>query len=179
MANFLKQIRKARGLTQDAVADRIGTSTPHYQRLESGKRTLSEEWLRKCAHALEVKTSDILEGGAWGDDAPDGEQELVDTWRSLPADEQRENAIRAVARPITAQMVSEAAAEMLAVLSAERAIADSNGLPLSDDAIALIAANLGAQCERLALEPSAIRGEKIRAASTDYLLPLLNLRRAV
>ena len=43
MRNNLKAARKARGMTQQDMADYLGISLPHYKNIESGERTGSVE----------------------------------------------------------------------------------------------------------------------------------------
>ena len=65
----LREIRKARGLTLQTVAERIkphGTTAQTIGRLETGRRTLSVEWVERIAEALECDSSELLalpEGG--------------------------------------------------------------------------------------------------------------------
>ena len=48
----LRAMRLARGLTQEAIADRIGLSPRHYKRLESGATPIREALARLIAHEL-------------------------------------------------------------------------------------------------------------------------------
>lgn len=48
----LRALRLARGLTQEAIADRIGLSPRHYKRLESGTTPIRETLARLIAHEL-------------------------------------------------------------------------------------------------------------------------------
>ncbi len=65
----LREIRKAKGLTLQEVADRIkphGTTAQTIGRLETGRRTLSVEWIERIADALDCDPSALLalpEGG--------------------------------------------------------------------------------------------------------------------
>lgn len=51
MANRIREIRVNSGLSLKDVADKIGTSIQHLQRLEREQRTVSGEWAVKIARA--------------------------------------------------------------------------------------------------------------------------------
>lgn len=67
MENQLKRLRKAVGLTQAELADKIGTTRSQLVKLERGERRMSDVWLKKLAPALGVSQGEIL-----GDQAIDG-----------------------------------------------------------------------------------------------------------
>lgn len=50
--NRLREMRQARGLTQQALADKSGVERPYIQKLESGRVWLSPEKIRPLADAL-------------------------------------------------------------------------------------------------------------------------------
>lgn len=56
----VKQLRKIKGLTQEALAEKIGVSRNYYTLLESGKRNGGLKTLRKIADALGVKVWEII-----------------------------------------------------------------------------------------------------------------------
>lgn len=56
----LRQLREARGLSQSALAEKIGTTLNMYGKLERGTRRLNMDWLRKLADALGVGRDDIV-----------------------------------------------------------------------------------------------------------------------
>lgn len=62
MKNFLREIRTQRGLTQEKLAELVGTSHPTVQRHENSKRRLTHEWIAKYSQALQCHPSDITEG---------------------------------------------------------------------------------------------------------------------
>lgn len=64
--NRLRTIREARGLTLEQVALAAGTSHQQVQRLETGERRLTHEWMQRLAPALGVKPPELIdedEGG--------------------------------------------------------------------------------------------------------------------
>ncbi|TDR90328.1 XRE family transcriptional regulator [Enterovirga rhinocerotis] len=54
MANNLKRLRNWRGLSQEALAERMGTSRNQITKLEAGTRRLSDVWIDRAAPALDV-----------------------------------------------------------------------------------------------------------------------------
>jgi transcriptional regulator with XRE-family HTH domain len=57
----LKRLRKAAGLTQEALARRAKLSHGYYQRLEMGRHDPPVSTLRKLAKALGVRVTELLE----------------------------------------------------------------------------------------------------------------------
>jgi transcriptional regulator with XRE-family HTH domain len=51
---LIKEIRKQKGLTTNAVAKRLGVSQGYYSQLENGKRSFSEFQLSQLAGLLEI-----------------------------------------------------------------------------------------------------------------------------
>lgn len=58
--NRIKELRTAKQLTLDELAERTGLSPGYVQRLESGKRNLGFEHLEKFATALEVTERELI-----------------------------------------------------------------------------------------------------------------------
>lgn len=56
----LKTLRERAGLTQQELADRVGTSQPQIRRLESGDRELTRTWAERLAPALKTTAMKIL-----------------------------------------------------------------------------------------------------------------------
>lgn len=56
----IRHFRQEKGLSQEALADRLDTSPPYISMLESGKRYPSIEMLLRIANALETRPGDIL-----------------------------------------------------------------------------------------------------------------------
>src|SRR5215217_6493438 len=65
MITRIREVRRARGLTLDDVAQRCEppTTAQTIGRLETGTRTVSVGWLNRIANALGVEAQDLVEGG--------------------------------------------------------------------------------------------------------------------
>ncbi len=63
LENRIREVRKAQGLTLEAVAKRAGTTNQQIQRLETGQRRLTIDWLERVAEALQCHPVALL--GAW------------------------------------------------------------------------------------------------------------------
>lgn len=59
MNNFLKQVRTLKQLTLKELADKTGISFSTIGNYETGKRGISDEYLKKIATALQVPVSEI------------------------------------------------------------------------------------------------------------------------
>ncbi|MBK3797895.1 helix-turn-helix domain-containing protein [Azospirillum brasilense] len=57
----LKEIREARGLSQEQVAEMAGTSQPQIYKLEKGLRRMTLDWAQKLAPALGVGIGDLVD----------------------------------------------------------------------------------------------------------------------
>ncbi len=56
----IQKIRKSKGLTQELLAEKIGTSTPWIGHIETGREVPNLSMLQKIAHALGVKVKDLI-----------------------------------------------------------------------------------------------------------------------
>ena len=63
MSMRLQALRIDAGLTQKALAARVGCAQSEISRIEQGSRTVSVERLQQLATALEVPVSALLEDG--------------------------------------------------------------------------------------------------------------------
>ena len=73
MTNRIAELRIKAGLSQEALGARVHTSGQQIGHLESGRRKLSEDWMRKIAAALGVLPHELLaeaEGGPAGGQSP-------------------------------------------------------------------------------------------------------------
>ena len=59
----IKEVRKARGMTQEALAERIEMSPQYLSRIEGGSQSPSVEMLTKLADSLEVEVWEIFDFG--------------------------------------------------------------------------------------------------------------------
>jgi transcriptional regulator with XRE-family HTH domain len=60
MVTRIKQVRKQRSLTLQRLADIVGTTAQTIQRLETGKMTMSVEWLERIAKAFDMNAAMLL-----------------------------------------------------------------------------------------------------------------------
>ena len=75
----VRSCRKARGLTQEALAERSALSADTIRRIESGSFSPSHETLRKLCRGLGMRLSTLFEGFETAD--RDVAREIVDlTW---------------------------------------------------------------------------------------------------
>lgn len=107
VANNIRSLRQSRGLTLEQLAEKVGLSHTHVQRIETGKRGLSVPVAERFASALNVHVSEIfgmvaanpsktvrLTSGCFAEDAepfkPEGGERLrlmprkgenIDPWR--------------------------------------------------------------------------------------------------
>ncbi len=82
----IKEIRVARGLTQEELANKIQFSRSYLAQLESGARELTTKKLAAIAAALEVDPKEIVDFNA-----PDQRQEalIIEAFRSLSPDQRK------------------------------------------------------------------------------------------
>jgi transcriptional regulator with XRE-family HTH domain len=58
--NRIKELRDLQGLSQEELGKRVGTTQPQIQRLETGERKLTEDWMRRIAKGLGCRPADLL-----------------------------------------------------------------------------------------------------------------------
>jgi transcriptional regulator with XRE-family HTH domain len=92
--HFLRAWRHYRKLSQQQLADAIGSSKAVIGLLENGDRRLSDKWLRKLAPALGTQPGFILDH-----DPNDVPTSILDIWAEIPAESrpQAEQMLRALA----------------------------------------------------------------------------------
>jgi transcriptional regulator with XRE-family HTH domain len=83
--NHLKAWRELRGLTQEELAEKVETSGAVISLLESGRRPLSEKWLRKFATALDTTVGFIMDH-----DPNDIDAAFVDAALAIPKDKREQ-----------------------------------------------------------------------------------------
>lgn len=59
----IRKIRKAHGLSQEELAEKVGISTTHMSHIETGNTKLSLPVFVALADALEVRTDEMLSDG--------------------------------------------------------------------------------------------------------------------
>ncbi len=84
--NHLRAWRLKAGLSQAALAEKVGTNANMIQYLENGERGLSAKWLRRLAPALNTAPGHLLDV-----DPDEADMEVVDFWaRKLDKDQRRQ-----------------------------------------------------------------------------------------
>lgn len=98
--NFLKAWREFRGLTQEALAAKLDTTSSVISYLEQGERGLSAKWLRKLAPVLDTTPGMILDH-----DPADLDADVIDMWAHAPLVQRRQIAeiTRTILRTGTAE----------------------------------------------------------------------------
>ncbi len=86
MKNRIKELRKLRGLTLEALAERLNASNQHVSHLENGRRRLTVDWIERIAKALGCHPFELL------DDRlavkSEREEALLELFRSLNDEQQ-------------------------------------------------------------------------------------------
>lgn len=86
--HFLREWREHAKMTQEELADAIGTSKSTISDMERGRLQLSPKWLRKMAPVLKTQPGYILDH-----DPDDLDSDVIDIWGKIDA-EDREQAAR-------------------------------------------------------------------------------------
>jgi len=68
MENRIKELRRARGLTLQALAEKAGTTNQQISRLERGDRRLTTDWMERLGNALNCNPAALI--GAYTDPRP-------------------------------------------------------------------------------------------------------------
>lgn len=100
MPNRIRELRKAAGLTIEALAERADMSQPMLGFLETGKRDLKHVHQRRIAAALGVAPADLLNDDEHSIILTQDERKLLDDYRTLDAGNRR--AVRGVAESLSA-----------------------------------------------------------------------------
>ena len=64
MQNRIKELRKARGLTLQQLAEQVGSSNQQISQLETGRRRLNLDWLERLSSALDCQPLELVDDGA-------------------------------------------------------------------------------------------------------------------
>lgn len=82
--NHLRAWRKLRGLTQEQLAEAVGTTKAVIGNLENGERGLSSKWLKLLAPALGTRPGFLL------DYAPSElPTDILDLWARVPMEQRQ------------------------------------------------------------------------------------------
>jgi transcriptional regulator with XRE-family HTH domain len=96
--NRLRELRKAKKLKLEQVAEAIGCSVMHVSDLERGNKTLSMDWMRRFARFYEVTPGDLLLPQDNSGFMTEDERALLALYRA--ADDDRKAQIRQMAEII-------------------------------------------------------------------------------
>ena len=77
--HYLREWRKHAGLTQEQLAEAIGTSKSQISERERYNLQLSPKWLRRLAPVLKVQPGHILDH-----DPEDLDTDIIDIWTRIP-----------------------------------------------------------------------------------------------
>ena len=83
----IRKYRKAKGLSQEALAEKIGISVTHMSHIETGNTKLSLPVFVDVARALEIQTDDLLSEECGGRAV--AEKELLDVLNSCSTSQVR------------------------------------------------------------------------------------------
>lgn len=90
---ILRKIRKSRGLTEEQLANRIGTSQQQINRLENGGRRITVEWMVLLAKGLGCAPADFF-GESGQSAAPTLDEELYQSAKKYVDAALREHSAR-------------------------------------------------------------------------------------
>lgn len=78
MKNFLKTIRDSRGITQEELAEALGTSQATICKIENGQQRLNDVLIKKIIEILKCSADELL----FGITADEREKKLLDYFRN-------------------------------------------------------------------------------------------------
>ena len=70
MGQRAAELRRARGLTQEALAEKLGMLAPNYARIEQGRQNVTLDTLVRVAKALAVPLADLFRSPKMAKPAP-------------------------------------------------------------------------------------------------------------
>jgi len=83
--HYLRAWREYRRLTQEQLADKLGTTKGVISLLESGERGLSGKWLRRLAPPLKVQPGWLIDK-----DPETLNQDVLEIWGAIPEGQQNQ-----------------------------------------------------------------------------------------
>jgi transcriptional regulator with XRE-family HTH domain len=83
MPNLIKELRVRAGLSQESLAEQVGTTFQQISRLERGQRDLSLEWMERLAPPLKVRPAGLIDREVAGLVDPERRGEFIDNPREL------------------------------------------------------------------------------------------------
>jgi len=86
----LRELRKARNLTQSDLAQRIGIQQSDLCRMEKGRYRVRLETLMRILQELDVSVAEFFSPALGQADLSESESSLLHAFRRLPADRQEE-----------------------------------------------------------------------------------------
>lgn len=89
--NRIRELRKARKLTQQQLAEKVGISYTHLGRIENGERGLDMEYIPAFAKALGVKPYEILPKEWQPEEISPEEREILRMIRKTAAPQTADN----------------------------------------------------------------------------------------
>lgn len=89
--NRIRELRKARKLTQQQLAEKVGISYTHLGRIENGERGLDMEYIPAFAKALDVKPYEILPKEWQPEEITPGEREILRMIRKTATSQETDN----------------------------------------------------------------------------------------
>ena len=87
MKNRIKELRRAKNLTLQELAELVGSSNQQISQLETGRRRLNVDWLERLSKELGCHPLEILDDGVWA--KTEKEKILLELFRGLSADQQQ------------------------------------------------------------------------------------------
>lgn len=96
--NRIKELRKANGLTQERLAELMGVDTSMAQRLESGKRKLTLEYILLLAQIFRITPGEVISDP----EEPTAASELVDLLSNM--DEEAQKTLLRVAKGLSSSV---------------------------------------------------------------------------
>lgn len=79
----IRKVRKAHGLSQEELAEKVGISTTHMSHIETGNTKLSLPVFVELAEALGIRTDEMLSDGEFASAAPQSRKSSA-FWTPVP-----------------------------------------------------------------------------------------------